>query len=191
MFVKLKRGLEPVFCSVLPTTWATAAVAFFLLPPREEEEKCWKKIHSHPPPNDSKAFFLPKSREWPWGKFLLGESAQVLQQQQQEGPSKGATCTACRKGWGNGNWITSSPAATLGRMGHSPALFCSWQVHLLSNLGHVPLCHCPFTKTEPLQTSGFLKSTFCHPFCHLMSTGQELKQLQHSRDVHSQCLVQF
>lgn len=62
---------------------------------------------------------------------------------------------------------------------------------LLSNFGVIPLCHCPCTKSERLQTFGFLKSTFCHPFCHLTSAGRELKQLQHSRDVHSQCLVQF
>lgn len=62
---------------------------------------------------------------------------------------------------------------------------------ILSYHGRVPLCHCQYTKSEPLQTFGFLKSTFCHLVCHLMSTSRELKQHQHSRDVHTQCLVQL
>lgn len=53
------------------------------------------------------------------------------------------------------------------------------------NLGQVPLCHCPCPRSEPLQTFGFLTSTFCCHFCHLTSTGQRAQAL---RNVHSQCL---
>lgn len=62
---------------------------------------------------------------------------------------------------------------------------------ILSYHGRVPLCHCQYTKSEPLHTFGFLKSTFCHLVCHLVSTSRELKQHQHSGDVHTQCLVQL
>lgn len=61
-------------------------------------------------------------------------------------------------------------------------LFYSWQIHPWINLGQVALCHCPCPRSEPLQTFGFLTSTFCCHFCHVTSTGQELKHSGMSTD---------